>query len=236
MIIRRSVLHWPQVVYCSLLHSFSFSISGSVTTKHLADHLNFFEGSRRLIDHEGFNHEHFPNSHVKVYDINMVAEREPPEPPRRRARGDVTSMDVDLPDDDDELGEAPAAATTPPLPTPTESIAAAAPSIVRTPPPNNFPRRSGPKLLDKPDAFDGTGTSWRIWKLRATGWLSAVDVRYRHLLPAAERSEAILDLIAEEVTMLDTFLYTQLLVWWEGDQLEMLLRGPESKALKLGAA
>ena len=162
----------------------------------------------------------------------MVAEREPPEPPRRRARGDVTNMDVDPPDDDDDLGEAPARATTPPMPTPTESAAAAAPGVAKVPPSSSFQRRIDPKLLDKPDAFDGVGTSWRIWKLRATGWLSAVDVRYRHLLPAAERSEATLDLIAEEVTMLDTFLYTQLLVWLEGEQLEMLLRGPENKGFE----
>ncbi len=135
----------------------------------------------------------------------MVAERELPEPPRRRAISDAMGMDVDVPDEDDDLREAPAPATTPPMPTPTEPTVAAAPGIAKVSSSSSFQRRIDPKLLDKPDAFDGVGTSWRIWKLRATGWLSAVDVRYRHLFPAAERSETTLDHIVEEIMMLDMF-------------------------------
>ena len=54
------------------------------------------------------------------------------------------------------------------------------------------------------------------------GWLSAVDGRHRQLLGDAERSEIVLDNVAEEIVCLDTFLFTQLLVWLEGEQLETL--------------
>ena len=75
-------------------------------------------------------------------------------------------------------------------------------------------------------------TSWRVWKFRASGWLSAVDTRFRHLLPAAERTDTVLEVVADEVVPLDTFLFTQLLVWLEGKQPEMLLRGPENRGLE----
>ena len=70
-------------------------------------------------------------------------------------------------------------------------------------------RRLDPKLLDKPEPYDGAETGWRVWKLRAVGWLSAVDGRYRQLLGEAERSEKVLDNVAEEIMGLDTFLFTQ---------------------------
>ena len=42
----------------------------------------------------------------------------------------------------------------------------------------------------------------------------------------------MLDNVAEEVVTLDTFLFTQLLVWLEGEQLETLLRGPENRGFE----
>ncbi len=72
----------------------------------------------------------------------------------------------------------------------------------------------------------------RVWKLKASGWLCAVNVRYRRLLPEAEKSDTTLENVADEVLMLDTFLYTQLLVWLDGEQLEMLLRGPEDRGFE----
>ena len=68
--------------------------------------------------------------------------------------------------------------------------------------------------------------------MRASGWLCAVDVRYRRLLPEAEKSDTTLENVVDEITMLDTFLYTQLLVWLEGEQLETLLRGPENRGFE----
>ena len=123
-------------------------------------------------------------------------------------------MDVDVPDNDD-LGEPVTAAAAAAAPTPIAETAPPPPPP--TPPSMNLSqRRLDPKLLDKPESFDGVGTSWRVWKLRAAGWLSAVDTRLRHLLPAAERSDAVLEVVADEVVALDTFLFTQLLVWLEG--------------------
>ena len=139
-------------------------------------------------------------------------------------------MEVDVPDDDDDLGEG-VTATEPPLlpPATTQATPSASMSGPTSLPTAGNQRRMDPNLLDKPEAFDGIGTSWRVWKLRASGWLCAVDVRYRRLLPEAEKSDTTLENVADEVLMLDTFLYTQLLVWLEGEQLEMLLRGPESR-------
>ena len=93
-------------------------------------------------------------------------------------------------------------------------------------------RRLDPKLLDKPEPYDGAEIGWGIWKLRVVGWLSAVAGRHRQLLGEAERSEIVLDNIAEEIVSLDTFLFTQLLVWLEGEQLETLLRGPENRGFE----
>ena len=134
-------------------------------------------------------------------------------------------MEVDLPDDDDDLGE-PTTTTLPPPPT------AQAHPTSTTIPSSSMTRRMDPKLLDKPEAFDGIGTSWRVWKLRASGWLCAVDVRYRRLLPEADKSDTTLENVVDEILMLDTFLYKQLLVWLEGEQLETLLRGPENRGFE----
>jgi hypothetical protein len=133
-------------------------------------------------------------------------------------------MDVDVPaDDDDDLAEHVLVGPTP-LPT------APAPATTTASAPSASASRRGvdPKLLDKPDGFDGTGTTWRVWKLRVSGWLSAVDVRFRRLLPEAEKSDVTLQDVDENILSLDTFLYTQLLAWLEGEQLETLLRGPEN--------
>ena len=43
-----------------------------------------------------------------------------------------------------------------------------------------------------------------------------------------EKSDATLQDVDENILALDTFLYTQLLAWLEGEQLETLLRGPEN--------
>jgi hypothetical protein len=124
-------------------------------------------------------------------------------------------------DDDELLGTpVPVSATTP---TPQCSVPVVPPAqFVGT------QRRLDPKLLDKPECYDGEESGWRIWKLRTTGWLSAVDPRFRHLLGLAERSETKIDEVAEEVAGLDTFLFSQLLAWLEGEQLETLLRGSEN--------
>ena len=141
-------------------------------------------------------------------------------------------MDVDVPDDDD-LGEpattTAAASSAPTLVTPPTVETAPLPTSPRT---NLNQRRLDPKLLDKPESFDGVGTSWRVWKLRAAGWFSAVDTRFRHLLPAAERSDTVLEVVADEVIPLDIFLCTQSLVWLEGEQPETLLRGPENRGFE----
>ena len=88
-------------------------------------------------------------------------------------------------------------------------------------------RRLDPKLLDKPQPFSGSASRWRIWKLRTYGWLSAVDPRFHKLLPEAERSELSLATVDDQISDLDEFLYAQLLVWLETEQLEVLLRGPD---------
>ena len=181
---------------------------------------NLFEANRRTLNSTKYELIH--GTPKLILELNMVAEQNAAEPSLRRARtAKRTAMEVDLPDDDDDLGE-PTTTTLPPPPT------AQANPTSTTIPSSSMTRRMDPKLLDKPEGFDGTGTSWRVWKLRVSGWLCAVDVRFRRLLPEAEKSEAILENVDENVLTLDTFLYTQLLVWLEGEQLETLLRGPEN--------
>ena len=94
-----------------------------------------------------------------ILELNMVAEQASgAEPPRRRGiveRG--TAMDVDVPANyDDDLAEHVLVGPTP-LPT------APAPATTTASAPSASASRRGvdPKLLDKPDSFDGTGTSWR---------------------------------------------------------------------------
>ncbi len=128
----RTFLYFTQFATSSL--NVSRHAAANIYWHNVVEHHCLHESSCRYSAAADSKLKHFPIHPVKVYDLNMVAEREPPEPPRRRARGNVTSMDVDPPDDDDELGEVPAAATTPPLPTPTESVTAAAPSIVTSDP------------------------------------------------------------------------------------------------------
>ena len=161
-----------------------------------------------------------------ILELNMVAEQASgTEPPRRRLRVERgIAMDVDvLADDDDDLAEHVLVGPTP-LPT------ALAPATTTASAPSASVSRRGvdPKLFDKPDGFDGTGTTWRVWKLRVSGWLRAVDVRFPRLLPEAEKSDVTLQDVEENILSLDTFLYTQLLAWLEGEQLETLLRGPEN--------
>ena len=137
-------------------------------------------------------------------------------------------MDVTMEEDDIDmdLEEAATPVTPAPIPVMPTTSPIATPTIT-TSTMKGSQRRLDPKLLDKPEPYDGAEIGWRIWKLRVVGWLSAVDGRYRQLTGEAERSEIVLDNIAEEIVGLDTFLHTQLLVWLEGEQLETLLRGPE---------
>ena len=146
---------------------------------------NLFEANRRTLNSTKYELIH--GTPKLILELNMVAEQNAAEPSLRRARtAKRTAMEVDLPDDDDDLGE-PTTTTLPPPPT------AQANPTSTTISSSSMTRRMDPKLLDKPEGFDGTGTSWRVWKLRLSGWLCAVDVRFRRLLPEAERSDTILE-------------------------------------------
>ena len=180
--------------------------------------------------------------HYPRYDIYMVAGAE--EPPRRRKRRDGVDVIMEEDEDMEDFDENMANPTpTPVMPTtmiPPPAVTTGAqmsmttlttPTITTTTM-TGTQRRLDPKLLDKPEPYDGAETGWRVWKLRAVGWLSAVDGKFRQLLGEAERSEISLENVAAEIVGLDTFLFTQLLVWLEGEQLEMLLRGPENRGFE----
>ena len=78
-----------------------------------------------------------------------------------------------------------------------------------------------PKLLDRPQPFDGMAASWRLWKLRTTGWLVAVDNRYRTWLREAEQWTSEIVGVTPQATELSEFLYAELLAWLRGEQLEI---------------
>ena len=136
-------------------------------------HGDFLDDQVRFVDHLYENNRRTLNySQKSYYELNMVAEQGYPrqgsaaEPSRRRARTDrMTAMEVDVPDDDDDLGEG-VTVTEPPLPTttahPTSSASTSGPTSLPT---GGIQRRMDPKLLDKPDGFDGVGTSWRVLEI-----------------------------------------------------------------------
>jgi hypothetical protein len=84
-----------------------------------------------------------------------------------------------------------------------------------------------PRLLERPERLPKDPESWRLWKLRVTGWLGCVDPRYRALLEEAANFEHHITSVNSSIAELDSFLYNQLLGWLEGEQLEVMMRGPE---------
>ena len=93
--------------------------------------------------------------------LYMVAGAESEEPRRKGPRAGVASTSaaatsVQLEEDDDDLLGDPRPA--PPPPAPQASVPAVPPAqFVGT------QRRLDPKLLDKPECYDGDESGWRIW-------------------------------------------------------------------------
>ena len=85
-------------------------------------------------------------------------------------------MDAIMEEDDDlDLEDTTLPVLTPVMPT---TMTIATPTIT-TSMMKGSQRRLDPKLLDKPEPYDGAEIGWRIWKLREVGWLIAVDILSR---------------------------------------------------------
>ena len=75
-----------------------------------------------------------------------------------------------------------------------------------------------PRLLERPEKLPKDAAAWRLWKLRASGWLGCIDVRYKLLLVEAANFESHIATVNPSIADLDSFLYNQLLGWLEGEQ------------------
>ena len=109
-----------------------------------------------------------------------------------------------------------------------DNTAIATPVPVSPPHDRRAERQSlDPRLLERPEKLPKNAEAWRFWKLRASGWLGCVDVRYKLLLIEAAEFENPITSVSPLISDLDSFLYNQLLGWLEGEQLEVMMRGPE---------